>query len=391
MATLSPADGPANVHTGPGNGLRRSSKEFRNFIAESFRFIPHKVVYSPGRQRVISIRGSMKLPPNYRRYPMLAIFFSKFRLRKYPYDILHEDINWPEPYVVYNTIVKRMQAHKYLKDDANRDEFIQKLMAPISRGVIIPAGCENVVLEVPPREKKESSRRTFNLLNADTVDKDLEQFFSNLLSPANTNFWGNQDVAIELISLYITYSDPVQYAFACQIREAWYMDYIAEQKKQRGDVASSHLTDIIDDSHFWRTLQLLETKWNMEDEEKSEANALAAYLRASPDFEDEFVKTHKMTRSDLYRRVRIWLPLSENIKVYKTAISPDIDGWVKVGVNFLDHPEITTASVGLKVFANAADPDKIDTIRVKFCCRYKADRGRESSSSGSGTDSGENQ
>lgn len=391
MATSSPADVLANVHTGPENGLRRASKELRNFIAESFRLFPHRVVYIPGRQRVKSMRGSMKLPPSYRRCPMLAIDFAKFRLRKYPYGVLHDDIKWPEPYVVYNTMVKRMQAHKYLRNDPNRDEFIQKLMIPISHGVVVPEGCENVVLERPSRERKECSRRTFNLLNADTVDKDLEQFFSNLLSPPNTNFWGNQDVAIELISLYITYSDPVQYSFACQIREAWYMDYIAEQKKQRGDVASSHQTEIIDDVHFWRTLKRLRSKWNMEDEEKSEANALAAYLRASTDFEDEFVKAHKRARSELYSMVRRWLPITEKIKIYKTGISPEIDGWVKVGVNFLDHPEITAASVSLKVFANAAEPDKIDTTRVKFSCRYKADRGRERSSSGRGTVSVKNE
>ncbi|QLQ78874.1 hypothetical protein HG537_0B02220 [Torulaspora globosa] len=179
--------------------LPRAPPDLRNFILESFAIIPHRVIYLPFRHVVKGLRGSMKVPESYWRYPMLAVFFAKYRMQKYPYDYLSDDITWPEPYVVYNTIVKKMRAHKYLKNaPEEKKELLRKLMSGLAKDVVVPKGCENVVLETSSQERQETAKRTFTFPNSYILDKDVFEFFSSLFRPPDSHYWGEHDVSIEL-------------------------------------------------------------------------------------------------------------------------------------------------------------------------------------------------
>ncbi|QLL31843.1 hypothetical protein HG536_0B07110 [Torulaspora globosa] len=95
------------------------------------------------------MRRWMTVPDSFAEYPLLAIYFAKFRLRKYPFDVLRNDINWPEPYVVLNTIMKRLRSHRFLKGNADAATIPEDIRKVIALGVVIPNGLEDEVLEMP--------------------------------------------------------------------------------------------------------------------------------------------------------------------------------------------------------------------------------------------------
>lgn len=60
-------------------------------------------------------------------------------------------------------------------------------MWPLALNLEIHEGCENIKLETPLSEKIGPTKWAFNSPNLYTVDKDLQEFFSKLLSTPSPN------------------------------------------------------------------------------------------------------------------------------------------------------------------------------------------------------------
>ncbi|QLL31849.1 hypothetical protein HG536_0C00160 [Torulaspora globosa] len=129
--------------------LEPVDEELRKFLTDCVCPLQHRVVYCPPLNCLVGTIGSVTLPEAYRSCPMLAIYYAKFRMRKRPFSYLHEGIQWPEPYVVWNTIAKKMQSHPYVR--ARSTDVIDELKLAIAGDVVVPPGKDNELLEKTPK------------------------------------------------------------------------------------------------------------------------------------------------------------------------------------------------------------------------------------------------
>nr|CAA39902.1 unnamed protein product [Lachancea waltii] len=74
------------------------------------------VLYVPQLKELVSPYGSTKLPKEYSEHPQLALFYYSYMINKNTASAARSELTfeWPKPYVVLNTIVKRLESHIFV-------------------------------------------------------------------------------------------------------------------------------------------------------------------------------------------------------------------------------------------------------------------------------------
>lgn len=202
LALQGPVPSWADPPVQDGREIAPSNEEVRAYLIECFFLLPHRVIYCPSHGCVVGMRGYMNVPDSYAEYPMLAIYFRKFRLRKYPIDVLRNDITWPAPCVVLNTIMRRLRSHRFLKSNRNAATIPDDIRKAISPNLEIPSGKEGEILEVPYSERKSGANQVVKEFEGDAKEE-VEDFFDELLSASHAELCLNRTV-IRVTSDYST-------------------------------------------------------------------------------------------------------------------------------------------------------------------------------------------
>lgn len=377
---------PDNLHLVPPLGLRTTtpswaepsepnatetpeSKEVRAYLAECFFLLPHRVIYCPEHQCVVGMRGYMHVPDSYAQYPMLAIYFAKYRLRKYPFDTLRNDISWPEPYVVLNTIIRRLRAHRFLKGNdhaASIPDDIRKVIAP---DLEIPDGMEGELLEVPTCERNVGVSQVMKVFEGDGQRQELESFFNDLFGPSHSELYPDSS-DIRVVSDYpLRFSEDVT-VFSVYLRKLWYIEKILVLANMVPESVMDR-QDLKDSSVVWDILDRLEQEPMYEPSQDRSMTKAAALLKRWPDELDDFQQQRKDCRTFVYSKIRAWLPRTKKIKIYRGTSVLD-DGSVKISLNFTEYVYIKSAYISLRPVSDREAPAKILTT---FGCRHVALKG----------------
>lgn len=382
-----------NLHLLPPLGLNRTTpswadpvvqdaietppinKEVRAYLSECFFLLPHRVIYCPEHQCVVGMRGYMNVPDSYAEYPMLAIYFAKYRLRKYPFDILRNDITWPEPYVVLNTIMRRLRTHRFLKgnaDAASIPDDIRKVIAP---NLDIPSGMEGELLEVPYSERKLGANRVMKVFEGQDARLEMESFFDELLGSSHSELYPDTSV-IRVVSDYPLRSQADVIVFSEYLRKLWYIEKILVLMNMVPDSVRDR-PDLEDPSIVWDLLEDLQHQPVYEPSQNERMTQVAALLKLWPDALEEFQQQRKDCRTFIYSKIRAWLPKKNKVKIYR-GTSVLEDGSVKVSLNFTEYSYIKSAYISFRPVSSREAPHHLEKVLATFECRHVTREGSES-------------
>lgn len=158
----------------------RPSKELK-MMFEVLMTLPYFTVHVPAKNLLVTPKGTVQIPENYREYPVLAIFYLKYLMKKHPYETLPFELTWPEPYVVVNTITKRLREHKMFANQ-NTDVYVERLQKAIGSGIVIPENKKDEILGQPKKRKNITREITETFTDQSTTKRKLRQFFKKLQS-----------------------------------------------------------------------------------------------------------------------------------------------------------------------------------------------------------------
>lgn len=343
-------------------------RELRAYLTECFFILPHRVIYCPEHQCVISMRGAMSVPDSYADYPLLAIYFAKFRLRKYPFDSLRDDIVWPPAYVVLNTIMRRLQTHRYLKGNANADTIPGDIRKAIAPNLEVPSGMEGELLEIPYSERKISRNRVTRALEGENVSRELKEFFTGLLGPDHAKLYPNISV-IYIVSDYPIRTPLDLKSFAQSLRQLWYIEKIMVLVNMVTDSCRRDAAAVQNPSTVWSLMEDLQSRPAYTREQDVKMTQASVLLKAFPEEMEEFEQQRKDCRTFIYSQVRRWLPKKEKVKIYRgTSVSDD--GSVKVSLNFTGYAYIKLAHISLRPVLAREAPFEALKVVTTFECRH---------------------
>lgn len=106
--------------------------------------------------------GSTKLPKEYAEHPQLALFYYSYMINKNLVTVTRSELTfeWPKPYVVLNTIVKRLENHTFIIQNKYKQlPYIVKNQ--IGKGIECPTNetIEELTPYVDPRKRRTISIR----------------------------------------------------------------------------------------------------------------------------------------------------------------------------------------------------------------------------------------
>lgn len=314
----------------------------------------------------------MNVPDSYAEYPMLAIYFAKYRLRKYPFDILRNDISWPEPYVVLNTIMRRLRTHRFLKGNVDAASLLDDIRKVIAPNLEIPSGMEGELLEVPYSERKLGANRVMKVFEAEDTRLDIENFFDELLGPSHSELYPDSSV-IRVVSDYPLRSHLDVVVFSQYLRKLWYIEKILVLMSMVPDSVRDR-PELDDPSLIWDVLSTLQCQLVYEPSQNERMALAASLLKAWPDELEEFQQHRKDCRTFIYSKIRAWLPKKNKVKIYR-GTSVLEDGSVKVSLNFTEYAYIKSAYMSLRPVSRGGVPEK---VLATFECRHVTREGSES-------------
>ncbi|MBD4685595.1 hypothetical protein GUG36_07980, partial [Xanthomonas citri pv. citri] len=91
------------------------------------------MVYDESRCVIETTRGTFPVPDNYKKYKTLAFAFVGHVLNTDDTPVIEKELDWPDPALVYNTIVDRIINHPELSQFISV-AFISQLKATIGEG-----------------------------------------------------------------------------------------------------------------------------------------------------------------------------------------------------------------------------------------------------------------
>ncbi|MDN4646615.1 hypothetical protein, partial [Arthrobacter sp. PsM3] len=93
-------------------------------------------MYYESRGVIETTRGTFPVPDNYKKYKTLAFAFVGHVLNTDDTPVIEKELDWPDPALVYNTIVDRIINHPELSQFISV-AFISQLKATIGEGLDI--------------------------------------------------------------------------------------------------------------------------------------------------------------------------------------------------------------------------------------------------------------
>lgn len=340
------------------------NKDVRAYLSECLSLLPNRVIYCPEQQCVVGMRGSMRAPDSYAEYPMLSIYFAKHRMKKYPFDALRNGIVWPEPYVVLNTIMRRLKTHRFLKENPESEEIPERIRNVIAPGLEIPPGSEGDLLEVTYQDRKTAEGHLTKIFEGPEAKQDLDGFFDGLLGPDHASLYHNK-TRIRVSSSIQFRSNAERLQVAQFVRKVWYVEKILSLTKKISEESQSVISD---PEAVWDILADLQNEWTYNSDQDSIIGDVAIFIKTRPSVLEEFREQLKESRLMMYAKIRNWLPKGEKFKIYRGTTIAD-DGSVKVSLNFTEHAQVTSAFVALKVLPLTGQ-NFVYKVEITFECRY---------------------
>lgn len=313
----------------------------------------------------------MNVPDSFARYPQLAIYFAKFRLRKYPYDVLRNDLNWPEPYVVLNTIMKRLRSHRFLHGNAKAATIPEEIRKVIAPGLEIPNDRKDEVLEMPYSARKVSAYvpPVIEVLRGPDTRDDVAKFFQRLVSEEHSVLYP-EGATIRLVADYPTRTEADLKVLTQYLRKLWYIEKILALHKKLPEAVSDQDRNF-PSSKIWSTLEELQAYSIYLPGQDGLMTRVANIMKMFPEQVRELEQHRKDCRTYIYSQIRAWLPQAK-YKIYRGTRALDDDS-IKVSLNFTEYPFLKSAFIFLRaVPPRSGDPTEADKVLVTFECRHTA-------------------
>lgn len=387
----------------------RPSKEAK-MLLEVLMTFPYTVGYMPTKNLLATSRGPVNIPKKYHEYPLLAIFYVKYLIKKNPYALVPTDLNWPEPYVIMNTIINRLRNHKLFVNSLT-DAYVKKLHKAIAPGLRIPESKKDERLGQPKKTQNISKEITENFTDSLNAREKLDQFFAQMQDGSLTrNLEGGLCKVKVIISCKALFENDMQSlnGMAANARKLWVGETVCALVSNTSSI-DSNLDDNVDDNNdndgennangnyeeehttetqtapaapdtvpetsqaqeaemtkqdFKRTTVTLQNDLEITQQQFHQCSKIATYLKNHEQDYKNFVQQKNTARSHFYLSLKECLGSSWKLRIYR-GIRWKKNGQLRASFKTLEYSHISSFWVNIELISreNALD----DIILVLTC------------------------
>lgn len=379
----------------------RPTKEMK-MIFDVLMTFPYFAVHVPSKNILITPKGTVEIPENYQNYPILAIFYVKYLMKKNPYDLLPSTVNWPEPYVVVNTITKRFQDHK-LFANKNADVYVERLQNAIASGIKIPESKKNERLGQPKKTKTVTKEIEETFIDATNARKELDEYFRKLQDGTLTgDLEGGLCKVKTLISckaLFGGHTQELQF-MATNVRKVWIGEIVCgmvsnknaiddndleeEERNASGeqtttareesealdttsnglDALNTQINAIETEESFWEAIRALHNELRTSPTQLEECRKAAVFLLGHKKILQTFTKQKDTARALFYINLKECLGTSWEFRIYR-GIRCKKNGQLKVSFKIKNCPHISSYWVNIEL---TSKDNILDDILLDLAC-----------------------
>jgi len=347
------------------------------------------MVYDESRCVIETTRGTFPVPDNYKKYKTLAFAFVGHVLNTDDTPVIEKELDWPDPALVYNTIVDRIINHPELSQFISV-AFISQLKATIGEGLDI-----NVKGTLNRRGKgiRRPKGVFFRYMESPFVNAKVTAFFSYLrdYNKIASEYHNNTKFILTFSCQAYWASGPNFSALKNVIRCSIIHEYISkfvEREQDKGHIGDQELPpeedpsrelnnvqhevnslteqDAEADEGLWGEIDSLCEKWQSEAEDQTEAEIIADRIIGNSQRMANLKIRRTKFKSVLYHILKELIQSQGTVKVYRgSSFSHDS---IKISLHY-EEQHITAVWVYLTVkFEEHWKP--VD-VEVEFRCKFK--------------------
>lgn len=167
------------MFSGNDASASRVAKDLR-MVYDVLMVFPYTIVHKRENKVLLTPRGTIKIHESYQAYPILAIFYVKYLTGKFPYEVIPTDLDWPEPYVILNTILMCLKEPSFF---ANKDKeyFTKRLHDVVAPELTIPESRQDEILGERRRTHPNAIKKiSENFTNSPEVRSRVQKFFEKI-------------------------------------------------------------------------------------------------------------------------------------------------------------------------------------------------------------------
>ncbi|KOG96036.1 uncharacterized protein DI49_5676 (plasmid) [Saccharomyces eubayanus] len=355
------------------------------------------MIYNDATDVIETPRGKFSVPSDYREHKPLAFAFVGHLLNTDSTPLIEKGVDWPDPAVVYNTIVDRIINHpelahfvsvgfmSVLKDAIGQglDPSVKDTLGRRGKGIRRPKGVYFKYMESSYVNNKVTAffsfLRDYQKIVAEYHNntKFVLQFSCKAYWPSGPNFAALKNVirnsiVHEYISRYVEDKQDKNHIEepADNLEEGQEVPVEEQPSNGVSDVQdeSNSLTeqDVKADEELWSDVDLLCMAWQSETEDEAEAKELAERIVGK----NQRIASLKLRRAKfkniLYHILKELIQSQGTVKVYRGSSFTHHS--IKVSLHY-EEAHITAVWVYLTVkFGDNWEP--ID-VEVEFRCKFK--------------------
>nr|P13778.1 RecName: Full=Trans-acting factor B; AltName: Full=REP1 [Zygosaccharomyces rouxii]CAA26244.1 unnamed protein product [Zygosaccharomyces rouxii] len=357
---------------------------------------PYTVIHLPAQNMLSTAKGMVNIAENYRDYPILAIFYVKYLMKKLPYGVIPVNLEWPEPYVVLNTILKRLKEHKFFANK-DKEDFAERLHKLIAPDVSIPESRKDEILGQQKKERVVTKTINENFLDPVNARPRLQRFFEKL---HNGTLVENLEVGLCKVEILVSSKAMLGQSFKLQImaanvRELWVGEMVCNMITNETDygfdegggdddegssveVQNSQSASPGQDQEAQRAPEAPETSSQLFDKivsalqddpdsakaQLGQCRKLASYLLSHKREQEDFFMQTKDTRARLYLDLKGCLGSSWKFSIYR-GVRCKQNGQLKVSLKPSNSGHLSGFWVNIKMTSQG---NTLDDIRLQVRC-----------------------
>ncbi|SCU98552.1 LAFA_0G18712g1_1 [Lachancea sp. 'fantastica'] len=367
-------------------------------IKECFMIGNTEVLYIPQKKAHVSPYGETSLPEEYSNHPQLALFYYSYMIDEHTFTAIRSNLlfEWPQPYVILNTIVRRLECHRFIVNN-NYHWLPDQLKDFIGHGLECPN--KNSIEGLTPFP--ESRRRRTIHICLGPADKIFE-FFEKLtnMDAARSKFphLSRLNVRFSCLKGFGNSLERVQ-RLARAIRKVWIYELVSsggatgqrkgassvklektsgageqfdgqEQAQEQEPAQDNFQHEITDAASFWEKLSELESHRLVAGaDDARQLKKAGAYLQSDADLQKEFKRNKNMVKNIFYSYVKSLMSAEGQVK-FNRGVKCLQNGIVNVNLSYGPCKWIKAVTVSLAVQSKHNEAQDV-TFVLKCSMSYK--------------------